>query len=330
MEPTRATLLERITGVTPESFPELALDVFRYQATHNHIYARYLELLRVSPSSVTQMTEIPHLPIALFKKYRLQSGSWTPTRTFTSSGTTGSTTSHHLLRDEAWYRHNARRAFEATYGPLQDRVVLALLPAYLERTGSSLVFMADDFIEQSGHPDSGFFLDNLPALHERLIASRDRALPTLLIGVSFALLDLAETYPESLGNTIIMETGGMKGRRRELTRAELHGTLKSAFKVAQVHSEYGMTELLSQAYAPQDGIFRPAPTLRATTRQITDPLSPTAMGKTGALNLMDLANFDTISFIATDDLGRVYPDGTFEVLGRMDASDVRGCNLLVS
>lgn len=329
MDTTRATLQERISEVTPETFPELALDVFRYQAAHNHIYARYLELLRISPSSVTQMTEIPHLPISLFKKYRLKSGSWDPVRTFTSSGTTGDLTSHHPLRNEAWYRQNAQRAFEAIYGPLQDRVVLALLPAYLERTGSSLVFMADDFIKKSGLPASGFFLDDLPALKEQLIASRDRALPTLLIGVSFALLDLAEQHPMPLGNTIIMETGGMKGRRRELTRTELHSTLKSAFAVDHIHSEYGMTELLSQGYAPQNGIFHPAPTLRAATREITDPFSPAERGKTGALNLMDLANLDTISFIATDDLGRIHPDGTFEVLGRMDASDVRGCNLLV-
>jgi hypothetical protein len=207
--------------------------------------------------------------------------------------------------------------------------VLALLPAYLERTGSSLVFMADDFIRQSGHPASGFFLNDLPALKEQLLASRGRAQPTLLIGVSFALLDLAEQFPLDLGNTIIMETGGMKGRRRELTRPELHQILREAFKVEHIHSEYGMTELLSQAYAPKDGVFHPAPTLRVATREITDPLSTTPPGKTGALNLMDLANLDTISFIATDDLGRVYPDGSFEVLGRMDASDVRGCNLLV-
>lgn len=329
MSTTRAALLDKIAKVNPNSFPDVALEVFRYQATHNLIYARYLELLRVSPSSVTQMTEIPHLPISLFKKYQLQSGTWEPSRTFTSSGTTGSSTSHHPLRSEDWYRQNARRAFEGIYGPLANRVVLALLPAYLERSGSSLVFMADDFIQQSAHPSSGFFLNDLPALKELLLASRDRAHPTLLIGVSFALLDLAEQYPMDLGNTIIMETGGMKGRRRELTRPELHQTLQDAFSVAHIHSEYGMTELLSQAYAPEKGIFRPAPTLRVSTRQITDPLSPTPTGKTGALNLMDLANLDTISFIASDDLGRLYADGTFEVLGRMDASDVRGCNLLV-
>ncbi|MEL7161910.1 MAG: acyl transferase, partial [Bacteroidota bacterium] len=266
---------------------------------------------------------------ALFKRYALQSGTWEPVRTFTSSGTTGMTTSRHLLRNEDWYRENARCAFERQYGPLKGRPVFALLPAYLERTGSSLVFMAEDFIRRSGHPDSGFFLDDLGALSEKLHDRRNHQPAPLLIGVSFALLDLAERFPQELSQSIIMETGGMKGRRKEMTRPELHRTLAEAFAVEHIHSEYGMTELLSQAYAPRDGIFHPAPTLRAATRQVTDPFSPTPPGKTGALNLTDLANLDTISFIATDDLGRVFEDGRFEVLGRLDKSDVRGCNLLV-
>lgn len=326
----RAELLERIRNVTPAAFAALALDVFHYQATHQPIYAQFLELLHVSPSAVRRMEDIPHLPIALFKRYSLQSGNWPTVRTFTSSGTTGAATSRHPLRNEEWYRYNARRAFELQYGPLKDRPVLALLPAYLERTGSSLVFMAEDFIRQSGHHDSGFFLDDLPALAEKLgRLNRASGPQPLLIGVSFALLDLAEQYPQPLGNTIIMETGGMKGRRRELTRQELHAVLSAAFSAENIHSEYGMTELLSQAYAPRNGVFIPAPTLRATAREITDPLSTVSTGKTGALNLTDLANLDTISFIATDDLGRVNADASFEVLGRMDTSDVRGCNLLV-
>jgi hypothetical protein len=328
---TRATLLKRIREVGPTDFAGLALDVFRYQVVHNPIYAQFLDLLHVDPATVAAAIDIPHLPIALFKKYRLQSGEWKAVRTFTSSGTTGTITSHHPVRTEGWCRENARRAFEDQYGPLAGRPVLALLPAYLKRTGSSLVFMADDFIQRSGHPDSGFFLDDLVGLAEKLRQLQlDLAGPRpLLIGVSFALLDLAERHPADLRRIIIMETGGMKGRRKELTRAELHTTLSAAFKAEHIHSEYGMTELLSQAYAPQNGLFLPAPTLRATTREVTDPLSPTASGKTGPLNLTDLANLDTISFIATDDLGRVHPDGSFEVLGRLDASDVRGCNLLV-
>lgn len=330
MNTDRTQLLDRIARVEAADFSALALDVFRYQSVYNPIYARFLELLRIEPPSVTEPTQIPHLPIALFKSYRLQSGDWPAVSTFTSSGTTGTATSRHPLRNKDWYRANARRAFERQYGPLANRPVLALLPAYLERTGSSLVFMADDFIQRSGHPDSGFFLDDLAGLATKLQRLNESdGPPPLLIGVSFALLDLAEQFPGDYANLIIMETGGMKGRRRELTREELHGILSAAFNVDNIHSEYGMTELLSQAYAPQQGRFVPAPTLGVSVRDITDPLGSLAAGRTGALNLTDLANLDTISFIATDDLGRVHPDGTFEVLGRMDASDVRGCNLLV-
>ena len=326
---TRDQLAERIRTLRPENFAEVALAVFRYQAAHNVIYARYLNLLRVQPQDVLRLTDIPCLPIALFKTQSVQSGTWTPVRTFTSSGTTGGTTSHHPLRSEAWYRQGARQTFERQYGPLRGRAVLALLPAYLERTGSSLVFMAQDFIEQSAHPASGFFLDDLPELARRLGELQKAGTPTLLLGVSFALLDLAERYPMPLGDTIIMETGGMKGRRRELTREELHTTLAVAFGVTDIHSEYGMTELLSQAYAPSRGRFLPAPTLRVLPRDVTDPFAQPDYGRTAALNLIDLANLDTISFIASDDLGRVYADGSFEVLGRMDFSDMRGCNLLV-
>ena len=326
----RAALAERIEAVGPATFDELALDVFRYQATHNILYARFLDLLRRSPARVRHPSDIPHLPIALFKEHELRSGNWTAERHFRSSGTTGSATSRHALRDPAWYRRGARRTFERQYGPLAGRAVLALLPAYLERGDSSLVFMADDFIRRSGHPDSGFFLDDLPELARRLRRLTAAGTPTLLLGVSFALLELAERFPAPLGEAVIvMETGGMKGRRRELTRAELHATLGRALGQPHIHSEYGMTELLSQAYAPRAGRFRPAPTLRAAARQLTDPLAPAPPGRTGALNLTDLANLDTISFVATDDLGRVHPDGTFEVLGRLDHSDVRGCNLLV-
>jgi hypothetical protein len=208
--------------------------------------------------------------------------------------------------------------------------VLALLPAYLERTGSSLVFMADDFMQQSNYPESGFFLDDYAALVRQLIHCREQKIPVLLLGVSFALWDLAEQYPMDLGNFLIMETGGMKGRRRELTREELHGILKEAFQVEHIHSEYGMTELLSQAYSQGEGLFRPAPTMRILSREITDPLQHQQFEKTGVLDIIDLANLDTISFIATDDLGRVYGDGSFEILGRLDASDLRGCNLLVA
>lgn len=314
-----------------EDYPSLALAIFRYQSVHNPIYAQFLNLLHIDVNKVVKAADIPCLPIGLFKKYALQSGTWNAVRTFSSSGTTGRQTSKHLLHNDEWYKRNARRAFELIYGPIKDRPILALLPAYLERSGSSLVFMADDFIQQSCHEDAGFFLNDLEALQQKLKRlNKESKLAPLLIGVSFALLDLAEQFPTDLSNCIVMETGGMKGRRRELTRAELHQTLKTAFNCKQIHSEYGMTELLSQGYAPANGRFIPAPSMRVYSRETSDPLSLRKDSKTGALNIHDLANLDTISFIATDDLGRVYPDGTFEVMGRMDASDTRGCNLLVS
>lgn len=319
-----------IQAVSSGTFAEVALNVFHYQSRANHIYAQFLDLLRINPADVVQLTDIPFLPIGLFKQFDLQSGDWPADRTFTSSGTTGTTTSRHLLRDPNWYVTNARRTFEAVYGPLTDYTVLALLPAYLERTGSSLVFMANDFIRSSHRKNSGFYLDDLKKLTDVIAQEITAGNKVLLLGVSFALLDLAEHFPGNYGTKLtVMETGGMKGRRRELTRPELHELLQKGLGVSQVHSEYGMTELLSQAYAPQNGRFIPAPTLRAFTREVSDPLVLRSDSKTGALNLIDLANADTISFIATDDLGQVYPDGTFEVLGRMDASDTRGCNLLV-
>ena len=325
---SRDELAQRIKLVGPENFWDLALAVFHYQVANNLIYAEYLDLLHVDPLTVRQKTDIPYLPISLFKTQDLRSAEWLPVRTFCSSGTTGAATSRHPLREDGWYRHLAASSFERQYGALEGRAILALLPAYLERTDSSLVYMVDDFIRRSKHPDSGFYLDDLPALAARLRKLSDRKVPTVLLGVSFALLDLAEAFPQPLRETIIMETGGMKGRRHELTRMELHGRLRAAFQVPDIHSEYGMTELLSQAYAPRDGLFYPAPSLAVTPRDITDPLSQGAIGRTAALNLTDLANIDTVSFIASDDLGRVHEDGRFEVLGRIDYSDIRGCNLL--
>ena len=326
---SRDELARHLHDLDDKNFWEVALQVFRYQAANNLIYAEYLDLLRIDAAEVSCRTEIPYLPISLFKTRDVRTGHWSAVRTFTSSGTSGDRTSQHPLRDEHWYRRGAADTFERQYGPLEGRAVLALLPAYLERTGSSLVFMADDFIRRSKHPASGFYLDDLEGLSARLKNLATTQTPVLLLGVSFALLDLAERFPQPLGDAIVMETGGMKGRRRELTRQELHERLQTAFRVPQIHSEYGMTELLSQAYAPSRGLFRPSPTLRVTPRDVTDPFSSAPLGRTAALNLTDLANLDTISFIASDDLGRVYADGTFEVLGRMDFSDIRGCNLLV-
>lgn len=332
----RSQLLERINNAKDQDFELLALAIFQYQAERNSIYRQYLQLLGVAQGDVRQLQDIPFLPIELFKTYALQSGQWTPKRIFTSSGTTGENTSQHLLRDPHAYRLNARRAFEQYYGPLSEWVILALLPAYLERTGSSLLFMAEDFIQQSDAVHGGFFLYNHDELIRRITIiekeniqqSASERKRILLLGVSFALLDLAEQHPSLPASVTVMETGGMKGRRKELTREELHQQLKDAFGVPIIHSEYGMTELFSQAYA-QGSQFRPAATMRVLAREITDPGRILPPGKAGALNIVDLANVDTISFIATQDIGRVYEDHRFEVLGRLDASDVRGCNLLV-
>lgn len=326
---SRSQLLDRIEAVAADSFESVALEVFRFQAVHNSVYASFLSLLGVDPGKVDRLVNIPCLPISLFKTHQLQTGSWESQIIFTSSGTTGATTSRHYVRNTDWYDRMALRAFEAAYGPIQDYVVLALLPAYLERTGSSLVHMAQHFIWASAKKASGFYLDDYDALEEQLQACAQKGQSTLLLGVSFALWDLAERGVTGFPELIVMETGGMKGRRRELTRSELHGLLAPAFRQKKIHSEYGMTELLSQAYSRGDGLFEPSATMRVWVRETTDPLAPVKAGRTGAINVIDLANIDSISFIATDDLGRRYDDGTFEVLGRLDASDVRGCNLLV-
>jgi phenylacetate-coenzyme A ligase PaaK-like adenylate-forming protein len=325
----RQQLLQKISKVGAKSFADTALELFRFQASYNDLYRSYLELLRVRPSEVQQMKDIPCLPISLFKRYEIKTGDWQPTLTFSSSGTTGTQTSRHLLRDEEWYIHNARRGFKTFYGPCRDYCFLALLPAYLERSGSSLVFMAQDFIQQSKHDLSGFFLNEIDELRQRLELCQRKRIPTVLLGVSFALWDLAEAGGINFPELIVMETGGMKGRREEITREQLHQILCKGLGVAKIHSEYGMTELLSQAYSKGEGRFFPAPTMHIFLRETNDPFSKVPLEKTGVVNVIDLANIDSIAFIATDDLGRTHADGSFEILGRLDASDVRGCNLLV-
>lgn len=325
----RKQLLSGIRSIDAISFDQLALEVFYYQSQHNPLYQSYIQLLKVDPASVRQLEDIPFLPISFFKNYQIQSGEWKEVKVFTSSGTTGQSSSRHLVRDPDWYTQQARNGFQHFYGPPSQYCFLALLPSYLERTGSSLIHMAHDFIELSAFPQSGFFLDELEELSRRLQDNRSKGIPTILLGVSFALLDFADQYAQNLEGVIIMETGGMKGRRKEITRQTLHQVLSSAFQCTDIHSEYGMTELFSQAYSSQKGLFYPSPTMKILSREVTDPLSLQKPGKTGVLNIIDLANLDTISFIATDDLGRTYEDGSFEVLGRLDNSDVRGCNLMV-
>lgn len=311
------------------NFETQALALFRHQAAFNPLYREYIGLLGIDVSEVDSLDRIPFLPIQFFKTHTIQTGDWRPELVFSSSGTTGLTTSRHPVREAAFYLENAERCFEAFYGPVEQYCFLALLPAYLEREGSSLVYMAGHFIKRSAYRQSGFFLYEQNKLAEVLADCQERKIPTVLLGVSFALLDLAERHPVHIPDVIVMETGGMKGRRQEVTREELHASLCQAFGVTVIHSEYGMTELLSQAYSSGEGLYRPGPLMRVRTREITDPLSAQQYGRLGAINIIDLANKDSCAFISTDDLGKVYADGAFEVLGRMDNSDIRGCNLMV-
>ncbi|NRB46797.1 MAG: acyl transferase [Saprospiraceae bacterium] len=322
--------IAKLSSLSDQDFEGLALEAFQYQAASNPLYRSYLDLLQKDPKQIHHLADIPFLPIRFFKNQTIKTEDWTAVTTFSSSSTTGQQPSLHHLYSAELYESVSRQGFEFFYGDISEYCVLALLPSYLERSGSSLVYMADYFIRQSHYKESGFFLHDLAGLASQLEDCRSRKFPTLLIGVSFALLDLAEQFPMPLGDTIVMETGGMKGRRKEMTREELHQTLSSAFQVQQIHSEYGMTELLSQAYSKGEGLFWPSPTMRVLGRDITDPLSPQKLGQTAALNIIDLANINTISFIATEDIGQVYADHSFRVMGRLDKSDIRGCNLMVA
>lgn len=329
MNEIRQLLAKKIETVTESDFDKVALEIFHYQAHYNLLYADYLRLLRIDPQSVTDILDIPFLPIQFFKNYIIKTGDWDPEIIFTSSGTTGQVTSQHLVRDLEFYKKNTYKGFEYFFDSVNQYCILALLPSYLERSGSSLVVMADHFIQQSDYKQSGFFLYNTGDLIKTLENCKKNQIPTLLLGVSFALLDIAAQHSLDLSGIMIMETGGFKGRRKEMIREELHEILCDRFNVQSVHSEYGMTELFSQAYSRKDGIFYTSPTMRVITRQIMDPFSIEQRNKTGVINVIDLANLDTISFIATDDLGKVYDDGSFSVLGRLDASDLRGCNLMI-
>ncbi len=314
---------------TTKEFHKTAMKVFRFQFQHNEVYQKYCLLLKKSPENVKHLTEIPFLPIEFFKSKDILSSIDAVQTTFTSSGTTGIITSKHHVTDLSFYEASFRSAFSKFYGNIEDYAVLALLPSYLEREGSSLIYMAKDFIEGSNHPDSGFYLHNYNELAKKLIELDNSGQNALLIGVTYALLDLIELQKFNLKNTIIMETGGMKGKRKELIREELHTILADGFGVEKIHSEYGMTELLSQAYSLGDGIFECPPWMDVLIRDTEDPLTIIGEGKTGGINVIDLANINSCSFIATQDLGKKYSNFSFEVLGRFDNSDIRGCNLMV-
>lgn len=313
---------------TQEEFQKVALDVFKFQFKYNTVYRSFCDLLYIHPSDISNYRDIPFLPIQFFKSHEVLSSKETIQKTFSSSGTTGSVTSKHYVTDLALYEQSFRKGFEHFYGPFEDYVVLALLPSYLERDGSSLIYMVNDMINQSKHPESGFYLHNITDLKEKLLELEAQQKKTLLIGVSFALLDLVESFQFDLKHTIVMETGGMKGRRKELIREELHQILKKGFGVEHIHSEYGMTELLSQGYSKGQGIFECPPWMQILTRDPEDALTLVDNQKTGGINVIDLANLNSCAFIATQDLGRAYPNNTFEVIGRFDHSDIRGCNLM--
>lgn len=310
-------------------FKATALEVFKFQFEHNAVYRSFCDLLYKHPSDVTSLEQIPFLPIEFFKTHTIISTNKPTKATFTSSGTTGSIVSKHHVVDLDVYKQSFRTGFESFYGTIENYTVLALLPSYLEREGSSLVYMANDMILQSKQPESGFYLHDLEALKNTLISLEAKGQKTLLIGVSYALLDLIEAYSFELKHTIVMETGGMKGQRKELVKSELHALLKQGFGVDTIHSEYGMTELLSQAYSKGGGVFKTPPWMKVLTRDPEDALSIQPIGKSGGINIIDLANINSCAFIATQDLGKIRSDGTFEILGRFDQSDIRGCNLMV-
>jgi hypothetical protein len=313
-----------------QQFTEAALQTFRFQAQNCRVYREFISNLKVSIDAVDRVEKIPFLPISFFKSHEVLSNSDKVQVTFTSSGTTGMINSRHLVTDVSWYKESFRRAFDLFYGDIRNYCVLGLLPSYLEREGSSLIYMAQDLVNRSENPDSGFYLYNHDDLLAQLRKQQQAKKPTLLIGVTFALLDFVEQHVIDFPELVVMETGGMKGRRKEMIREELHQMLYKGFGVSVIHSEYGMTELLSQAYSHGNGIFNCPPWIRIITRDTNDPMTLLNNDKTGGINVIDLANINSCSFIATQDLGKVYSDGSFEVLGRFDNSDIRGCNLLIA
>lgn len=311
------------------AFEETALKIFRFQAKENAVYRSFLQYLSVNPEKIDSVQEIPFLPIQFFKTHRVVSSLKKEGIIFTSSGTTGIQQSRHFVMDLQWYVNSFKRGFELFYGPVTDYTLLALLPGYLDRSGSSLVYMMNALIEQSGKKTSGFYLHDFEKLKDTLHNLEEKKEKTLLIGVSFALLDFLEKNNFELKNTIVMETGGMKGKRKELVREELHRIFCKGFGVSSIHSEYGMTELLSQAYSKGNGIFYTPPWMKVLVRDPEEALAILPDSGNGGINVIDLANINSCSFIATQDLGKTYKDGSFEVLGRFDHSDIRGCNLMV-
>jgi len=312
------------------NFESQAIEVFKYQAENILIYKEYLERLKVQVSSIHRISDIPFLPISFFKTHRVFHPNKIEEIVFTSSGTTGVNTSKHLLSDTKIYEASFINAFESFFGKVSEYTILALLPSYLERDGSSLIYMCDKLINWSGQSESGFYLHNLDELSELLLDLERKNRKTILFGVSYALLDLVEKHSFQLKNTIVIETGGMKGQRKEMIKEEFYQVLKSGFGLDNIYSEYGMTELLSQAYSKGNGEYITPNWMQISIRDVNDPFCNLELGRSGGINIIDLANIDSCSFIATQDIGRINSNGTFSILGRFDDSDIRGCNLLVN
>ena len=313
-----------------QEFEQACLDVFKFQAQNCQVYNAYISNLKINPPVIKTVAQIPYLPISFFKTHPVLSSVNDPDIVFSSSGTTGMVQSRHMVTDLKIYERSFNQAFHQFYGEIENTCLLALLPSYLERDGSSLIYMVDTLLQQSKHPDSGYFLHNHEDLYRTLQKLKDAGQKTILIGVTYALLDFIESYQVDFPELIVMETGGMKGKRKEMVREELHLLLTAGFGVGTIHSEYGMTELLSQAYSHGNGLFNCPPWMKIFLRDTNDPLSTAPDNKTGGINIIDLANVNSCSFIATQDLGRIFKNGSFEVLGRFDNADIRGCNLLVN
>lgn len=330
-----AIFKKEVFSVTDAGFEELAIEIFLFQYEHNPLYSQFCKTLKILPAGVKRMEDIPFLPIQFFKTRVITTTEFKPETIFESSGTTGSISSRHLVKDLSLYEESFMKSFELFYGNISQYCIFALLPSYLEKGNSSLVYMVKELIKRSGSGKSGFYLNEDDKLHESLLQNEAQGQKTILIGVTYALLDFAEKFTPTLIHTIVMETGGMKGRRKEQTREEVHTKLTQRLGIPEVHSEYGMTELLSQSYAVKKGIYNSPPWMKILMRAEDDPFDIcsnrmlTGQFSGGAVNVIDLANVYSCSFIATDDVGKLYSDGSFEVLGRMDNSDIRGCGLMI-
>lgn len=325
---TEITPEEIFSIESPLQFEEVALRIFKYQAEHVPVYADFVKYLGIQANHIDRIDDIPFLPIEFFKSHTVAIPSANTPVIFSSSGTTGSITSKHHVNDITWYEQSFNNAFQLFYGDVRNYIVIALLPSYLERGGSSLIYMCDQLIKQSSDERSGFYLNEFEKI-KSIIEENEGFKKVMLIGVTYALLDFAEQHPFAMENCIIMETGGMKGRRKEMLREEVHQVLSNAFQIPFIHSEYGMTELLSQAYSNGKGIFKTPPWMKILIRETQDPFAYQKLERSGGINIIDLANVNSCSFIATKDLGKLYADERFEVIGRFDDAEIRGCNLLV-